>query len=193
MVPRPETELMVKKTIEEIQTTEGEVLLIDIGTGCGCIPISILKNTNLEKAIATDISKQAISMARKNAKKHKVQTDFRQGNLAEPVKSELERDQNIIITANLPYVTPEQFKSEPSIQQEPKQALVAENGGLEYYKKLLEQLSEIGIENKKITLFFEINPGQSEKIKKIIINYLSEVEININSDLQGRKRLLKIH
>ena len=192
LVPRPETELLVKKAIEEIKSNEENILLIDIGTGCGCIPISILKNTKLEQAIAIDISKKALTVAKKNAKRHKVKIDFRHGHLVEPVKSNINKNQNIIITANLPYVTKEQFKSEPSIQQEPKQSLVAEDGGLEYYKKLIEQIYEMKFDEKNIILFFEINPKQSEKIKKIIANYLTEAKIDIKTDLQKRERLIKV-
>jgi len=192
LVPRPETELLVKEAIEEIKNNEENILLIDIGTGCGCIPISILKNTELEQAIATDISKKALAVAKKNVKKHKVKIDFRHGYLVEPVKSNINKNQNIIITANLPYVTKEQFKSEPSIQQEPKQSLVAEDEGLEYYKKLIEQIYEMKFDEKNIILFFEINPKQSEKVKKIIANYLPEAKIDIKTDLQKRERLIKV-
>jgi release factor glutamine methyltransferase len=192
LVPRPETELITDETIKKIKERRID-LLLDIGTGSGCIPISILKNIdNQIKTIATDISKKTLKVAKQNAKKHNVNIDFRQGNLLEPIKKEVLEAKNIIITANLPYITEEQFNSEPSIKKEPKQALIAENEGLKYYKKLIEQLTNIDIEEKNITLIFEIDPSQSEKIKGIILKYLPNPNIEIKKDLKKSDRLVEI-
>ena len=192
LVPRPETELIVDKAIEKIKEREID-LLLDIGTGSGCIPISILKNINNQiKTIATDISKKALKVAKQNAKKHNVSIDFRQGNLLEPTIKEIVEAKNIIITANLPYITQKQYESEPSIRKEPKQALIAENEGLKYYEELIEQLEDINIEEKNITLLFEIDPSQSKKIKEIIFKYLPNPKIEIKKDLKRNDRLVKI-
>lgn len=192
LVPRPETELIVDKAIEKIKEREID-LLLDIGTGSGCIPISILKNINNQiKTIATDISKKALKVAKQNKKKHNVNIDFRQGNLLEPTIKEIVEAKNIIITANLPYITQKQYESEPSIQKEPKQALIAENEGLKHYEELVEQLTDINIEEKNITLFFEIDPSQSKKIKEIVFKYLPNPKIEIIKDFKKNDRLIEI-
>ena len=185
LIPRPETELMVAEAVEAIQTsdfrlqlTNGQlpktevrspILLIDVGTGSGCIPISILKNlTEPVITYAIDTSRSALCVAKKNALKHGVKINFLRGNLLEPVIPRLGGEGlkarggldnksladelrpthpypaqagNIIITANLPYLTEQQFQSEPSIQREPKKALVADNNGLALYEKLLKQIA----------------------------------------------------
>lgn len=137
LVPRPETELLVEEARDIILRVNDEsprqTILIDVGTGSGCIPISIVKNLplsflrkqestintedsclrrndnesgNIITIFATDISTKAILVARQNAKKHGVEIIFRLGNLLEPVRDVLENAENettVIITANLPY------------------------------------------------------------------------------------------
>lgn len=201
LIPRPDTETIVDEAVNEIKNKENNILLIDVGTGTGCIPISILKifkdlrNLNIT-TIATDISKQALKIAKKNAKKHKVAIKFLHGDLLSPILQtyKLTGLQALVITANLPYLKEEWWKNEPSIQKEPKSALVSDNkNGLELYEKLLQQIIEI----KKILdvgywIFFEIDPRQSSEIFKLIQKYLPEASIEIIKDLSGFDRVVKI-
>ncbi|KKS53992.1 MAG: Release factor glutamine methyltransferase, partial [Candidatus Magasanikbacteria bacterium GW2011_GWA2_42_32] len=108
LIPRPETELMVEEVVKKIDRLK--IILIDVGTGSGCIPIAILKtikNTATIKCFAIDISPGAIATAKRNAKKHNVKIKFLHGNLLEPMMSQLtqySKKNKIIITANLPYL-----------------------------------------------------------------------------------------
>jgi len=205
LVPRPDTELMVATAIAEIneQGTENKnILLIDVGTGTGCIPIAIRKsvlsaNPNFKmETIAIDISKKALCVAKKNAKKHNVEIEFLHGNLIEPIfqLSELRTENTeIIITANLPYITEQQFKQEPSIQKEPKLALVADNEGLALYEELLKQIKQLLLTlDFRLLTMFEIDPTQTDKIKIMIKKYLPEANIEIKKDLAGLDRLVII-
>ncbi|PIZ95078.1 MAG: peptide chain release factor N(5)-glutamine methyltransferase [Candidatus Magasanikbacteria bacterium CG_4_10_14_0_2_um_filter_33_14] len=205
LVPRPDTELMVATAIAEIneQGTENKnILLIDVGTGTGCIPIAIRKsvlsaNPNFKmETIAIDISKKALCVAKKNAKKHNVEIEFLHGNLLEPIfqLSELRTENTeIIITANLPYITEQQFKQEPSIQKEPKLALVADNEGLALYEELLKQIKQLLLTlDFRLLTMFEIDPTQTDKIKIMIKKYLPEANIEIKKDLAGLDRLVII-
>ncbi|OGH85000.1 MAG: protein-(glutamine-N5) methyltransferase, release factor-specific [Candidatus Magasanikbacteria bacterium RIFOXYC12_FULL_33_11] len=199
LVPRPDTELMVENALQQINTSTLEhILLIDVGTGSGCIPISIiktLKHKNI-KTIAVDVSSKALNVAKKNAKKHNVEIEFLYGNLLEPIlqNSELRTKNNeLIITANLPYITEQQFKQEPSIQHEPKLALVADNDGLALYEELLQQIKQItNTYNLKPKTYFETDPSQTEKIKILIKKYLPESNIEVKKDLAGLDRLVII-
>jgi len=199
LIPRPETEIMVEEAIKEVNChsdppdggEESNTTLIDIGTGTGCIPISILKNTNYKpNTFAVDISKKALKIAQKNARKHNVQISFLRGNLLLPILKKL-KSKNLIITANLPYITKKQFKNEPSIQHEPKTALIANNGGLKLYKELLKQFTSTN-NNISATIYFEINPVQATKIKTLIKEYLPKADIQIKKDLSGLDRLVII-
>jgi release factor glutamine methyltransferase len=99
---------------------------------------------------------------------------------------------SIIITANLPYLTQAQFENEPSIQREPKKALVAKKDGLALYEKLLTQTTLLPAALQKI-LLLEIDPSQSIKITALIKQILPAAKIQIKKDLSGLDRLLIIH
>lgn len=206
LIPRPDTEALVDVTINEIFDLKSSILnqnilLIDIGTGTGCIPITILqklqklKNYKID-TIATDISNGALKIAQKNAKKHNVKINFLHGDLLSPVLQayKLTDLQALVITANLPYLKEEWWQNEPSIQQEPKSALVSDDkNGLELYEKLLQQIIEI----KKILdieywIFLEIDPRQSTQIFSLIQKYLPEASIEIVKDLSDFDRVVKI-
>jgi methylase of polypeptide subunit release factors len=99
---------------------------------------------------------------------------------------------NIVLTANLPYLTEEQFATEPSIQHEPKSALVAEKQGLALYEELLQQIKSITHYSVPITLYCEIDPTQSERMRALIHTYLPEATIEIVKDLCGLDRIFAI-
>lgn len=199
LIPRPDTEILVESAIAIISNTQYQITLIDIGTGSGCIPISILKtlqHKNIE-AHAIDISKKALRVAKKNAEKHNVKINFHQGDLLAPILRNCELTANsseIIITANLPYLTQTQFDTEPSIKKEPKLALIADNkNGLSLYEKLLKQLQSLIFNlQSSVTLLLEIDPSQTIEIKNIIQKLLPTASIIIKKDLAGHDRVVII-
>jgi release factor glutamine methyltransferase len=215
LIPRPDTEIIVEEVLKllplvgggrEGVTQKENLCIIDIGTGSGCIPISILNEirksgsclpagtvSEYPDCYATDISNHALKVAKRNAKKHGVHVTFKQGNLLEPFQSEISNlKSQIIITANLPYLTEEQFTTEPSIQHEPKSALVAEKQGLALYEELLQQIKSITHYSVPITLYCEIDPTQSERMRALIHTYLPEATIEIVKDLCGLDRIFAI-
>lgn len=180
LIPRPETELLVENAIAEIKKIQNKIILIDIGTGSGCIPIAILKSiapTDIT-AYAIDISKSALRVAKKNAIKHGVKINFIHSDLLKSLPNP-DPSHHLIITANLPYLTQEQFNSEPSIKKEPKIALIADNkNGLSIYEKLLQQTRQL---KNPATIFLEIDPAQAGKMPGLI-----------KKDLSGSDRLVII-
>lgn len=139
LIPRVETEMIVSSVVDAIRDSRKDFVLMDIGTGSGCIIISALKEAaendlqkRIKKAFANDISGKAIESAKINAKKHAVSSKitFLECDLEEAI--EKVKGSNIIITANLPYISPEDYrKLKPNVKNfEPKIALTAENGGL---------------------------------------------------------------
>jgi release factor glutamine methyltransferase len=155
-----------------------------------------LKHKNI-KTYATDISQKALRIASRNAQHHRVHIDCRRGHLLQPIiqdsKFKILNSSSVIITANLPYLTQAQFDSEPSIQREPRSALVAGNNGLALYEQLLSQLASL-ISNIKypIFIFLEIDPSQTEPIKFLIHKYLPDAKVEIKTDLARRDRVVKI-
>lgn len=202
LIPRPETELIVEEVLVKIKKSTKKILLIDVGTGSGCIPISILKNsTNVQSTIALDISSTALKVARKNIDKildsrlhgnDKTKIKLIKSNLLKKISDQdYQSFDQIIITANLPYLTDKQIKQEPSIQKEPKIALVAKENGLALYHQLLEQITKIFVE-KKLLILFEIDPSQTDQIKQLAKNYLPQSKLEIKKDLANLDRILKI-
>lgn len=215
LIPRPETELMVEEVLSETNNSSNKILLIDVGTGSGCIPISILKNSQIiHSVIALDISNAALKIAKKNFNKildsrwslssrsggGKDKTARGDNTKIKLIKSNLltkvfnrnyQSFDQIIFTANLPYLTDEQVKQEPSIWKEPKIALVAKENGLALYRQLLEQIIKI-FTNKKLLILLEIDPSQSEQIKQLAKSYLPQGNLEIKKDLAGLDRILKI-
>jgi len=207
LIPRPETELIVDLVLKRLETCNVKpgTYLIDVETGGGCIPVAIeykIRKSGLSvirKLFAIDISQPALKVAKKNAKKHKVKIKFLRVDLLQPFIKQLQHFQqlkqlqHLIITANLPYLTPQQYKSEPSIQHEPRLALVAKKQGLDLYEKLLKQIRQLVTSYKlQVTIFFEINPQQTKSIKNLINKSLPHAKIKIHKDLAKKNRVVEI-
>jgi len=215
LIPRPETELLVeegllniKNKISKIKNTNEKckniINIIDVGTGSGCIIIAIakklkIKNKKLKiKFYATDISKKALKVANKNAKFHKVDNKIRflHGDLLKPffkIQDLKSKIQNLIIVANLPYLTSKIYHLSPSLHYEPKIALDGGKNSLNLYRRFFKQLSVlISIKPASICTIIEIDPTQTEKIKQLARKYLSNYQISIKKDLAGRNRVVLI-
>ncbi len=193
LVPRPETEMMVDIAREQRTKNKEQTIFVDVGTGSGCIIIALAKKLKYGKFIAVDISKKALKVAKENARLHSLENkiSFLHGNLLSPIinnKSITNHQSPITICANLPYLTPIQLKNSPSIQAEPKNALVGGFDGLKYYRELFKQLKLLP--NKNITVLCEIDPSQSKAISKLIKEKLPECKFEIKKDLRGLERLV---
>ncbi len=197
LVPRPETELLVDEALKiTLEDAKKEKLsIIDIGTGSGAIIISLaatlpsLKNISL---LASDISSSALKIAKKNAKFHKQEKNiiFFQGNLLNPLLKKIDKFSNLIITANLPYLTPTQVKKSSSISKEPRLALVAGNDGLKYYRLLFKQINSLlKDKKKKISILCEIDPSQDKNFALLVKKLLPTSSLVFKEDLTNRPRL----
>ena len=139
LIPRPETELLVEAAVERF--SEGNPVLADVGTGSGCIAVATAKALPGASLIATDLSEDALSVARRNASRHNVseQIQFLPGDLLLPL-SPLGMDEKLdCVLSNPPYVAERDL---PALQREvrdwePRMALVGGFTGLEMYRRLL--------------------------------------------------------
>ena len=190
LVPRPETELIIDEALDIAKNNPQPTTFIDIGTGSGCIIITLAKNLN-KKFFAIDISRLALRVARQNAKLNKVNNKikFIHGNLLAPILDKLKKNykpSRLVITANLPYLTPNQIKNSPSIQQEPNLALEAGKDGLLYYRQLLKQIKSLDL---SCHVLCEIDPSQKNTITNLIKNIFPNSNIKTKKDLRGLYRL----
>lgn len=194
LIPRSETEMIVDEVIDRLNP-ETTTTIIDIGSGSGAIIISLAYNIKSPKVkfMSTDISAKALAMALKNAKLHKVNSKikFKKGNLLEPITKKLPKSEELIITANLPYLTPEQLK-EISIKYEPKVALVAGSDGLKYYKIFFKQAKELQNKYSKITIIIEFDHSQTKKLEELISSNLPSAKTTTKKDLCGLDRIMII-
>ena len=192
LIPRPETELMVDETLK---ITNGKTIIADIGTGSGCIIITLAGLIKNCKLFGIDISEKALAVAKQNAKLNNAykKIKFLKGDLLEPIlknKKFVIGNSSLVILANLPYLTPTQIKNSPSIKREPKLALAAGSDGLKYYRRLFKQIKML---HNISYVLCEIDPSQTLKIKQLIKRELSETTIQIKKDLTGLNRLVIIN
>jgi len=167
-IPRPETEILVETLINIVHSSKLEVhSLLDIGTGSGCIAISLAKFLKDVKITATDIANEALEVAKQNALLNKVEINFLQSNLFSNYGL---RTMNYeLIVSNPPYVsTLELNELQPEIQYEPRIALDGGADGLDFYRRLITEspryLKRSGF------LIMEMGYNQENAIKKIFQN-----------------------
>ena len=163
LIPRPETELMVEKIVKIFKTKD--IFILDIGTGTGCILLSILSELKNSKGIGVDISSKAIRTANANSKKHKLthRTKFYKRSLNEIYHNKFD-----LIVSNPPYIMKKDIKNlEEDIKKfEPKLALDGGNDGLDVIKKVIYKSRSIL--KIKGMLALEIGNEQFKKVSKIL-------------------------
>ena len=185
LIPRFETEELVDKTINYIKMYLKEPLnIVDLGTGSGCIAISIKKEINCNMD-AVDISKKALKIARMNAKENNVDINFYCGSFLEPLNKKYD-----VIISNPPYISYDEEIMDVVKNNEPSLALYADNNGLACYEEILKNISKYL--NDKSIIAFEIGYKQGGSIKALAQNYLPNARISIEKDLQGKDRFIFI-
>ena len=161
---------------------------MDIGTGSGCIAISLAKNLPNAKVSALDISSDALEVAKENAKLNNVSIDFIHADIFE-YKSEKKYD---VIVSNPPYVLESEklLMKKNVLDYEPEIALFVKNDDpLKFYKAILDFAKNSLNENGKI--YFEINENYKDEIMKLINNY-SYSNVNYKLDVFGKNRFCVI-
>ena len=184
LIPRFETELLVEKTIKRIKALNIQnPRIIDLGTGSGCIAISLKKNLPCF-VTAIDISEQAIELAKENALKNQVEIEYKIENM---INTNLEGYD--VIISNPPYVKETEPVGEET-KYEPQSALFAKNNGSYFYEEILKNISKLSTMPKLVA--FEIGMSEGEDIKSLALKYLSTKKILIEKDLTNRERYIFI-
>ena len=190
LIPRPETEELVKWVLDDINEYKiKSPHLMDIGTGSGCIAISLAKANREIKLTAIDLSKEALIIAKKNASKHKVKIDFVQEDIQS--LSHLNRTFDIIVS-NPPYIHPDEKKDIlPNVlNHEPHMALFTPNNDPVYFYRLIINFASKVLKSLG-GLYLEINPKFLELLKS---NFSSRnfSEVEVRNDIFGKPRMLKV-
>ncbi len=186
LIPRPETELLVERAIAWLQAHPDRRHAADIGTGSGCIGIALAANILDLQVMASDISPDAVKMARNNALKHGVdpRMEFLCCDLFPP---EAEFD---LIVANLPYIPTKTLRKLPIYGREPTLALDGGTDGLDLIRRFLtaapDRLVPGGL------LLMEIEASEGPLAVSLACDTFAEAEIHLHKDLAGRDRILEV-
>ncbi|NNK82549.1 MAG: peptide chain release factor N(5)-glutamine methyltransferase [Flavobacteriaceae bacterium] len=191
LIPRPETEELVDWIIKA-SISKDKIRILDIGTGSGCIAISLAKHLPNAKVLALDISSKALKVAQENAKQNDVDVEFMHKNILSIPNYFLDsQDRFDIIVSNPPYVRQsEKTEMKPNVlENEPHIALfVDDDDALQFYKAIV-QLSVNNL-NKNGMLFFEINEYLGNEMIKLLQKFEFE-NIDLKQDLFGKDRMIK--
>lgn len=190
LIPRPETEELVEWIINDSKKTAKtkKIKILDIGTGSGCIAISLAKNIPNAEVYAIDVSKKAIETAKRNAVQNKVEITFMLQNILETEELKYNFD---IIVSNPPYVRnlEKQEIKKNVLDYEPHLALfVEDNDALIFYRKIAELAQNNLSENGR--LYFEIN----QYLGKEMIDLLEKMKfenIELKKDIYDNDRMIK--
>ena len=193
LIPRPETEELVYLIIDESQKAKVESLkILDIGTGSGCIAISLAKNIPNAEVFAIDISKEALETAKENAKINEVKVNFIQQNILQinDLTFDLELSTFDVIVSNPPYVRMlEKEEIKPNVlEYEPHLALfVEDNDALLFYRKIAQLAKENLSEDGK--LYFEINQYLGKETVQLLVD-LGFKNIELIKDIYDNDRIV---
>ena len=193
LIPRPETELLVEKAITWLQKSPVRRTVADVGTGSGAIAVSIAVNVPDAYLLATDISREALNVARRNAQKFDVENriEFVQCDLLPAQPKSFSTEEHLdLICANLPYIPTGTLRSLPIYGREHTLALYGGPDGLDLFRKLMKLAPDWLAPNALILL--EIEASQGIKALDLAFDLFSEAEIHLHQDLTGRDRLLEI-
>lgn len=183
LIPRPETEELVELILAENPKTELKVL--DIGTGSGAIAVSLKESCPLWQVTASDLSVDALELARENAKLNQVDISFIQSDVFENISGSFD-----IIVSNPPYIS-ENDKNEVGLNvltSEPKLALFADEDGLAIYRQIIERAAKHLSPQGK--LYFEIGYKQGSDLKKLLSLHFPDKCVRVLKDQFGQDRMV---
>jgi release factor glutamine methyltransferase len=195
LIPRPETELLVEQSLSTLseKTFEQNPSVLEIGTGSGAIAIALAKEVKHIFLVATDISRDALVLAKENAKSAGVQDQiqFVNGDLLDPFHSSKEREAFDLILFNPPYIIRSEIGSlaREVRDYEPVIALDGGEDGLEFYRRLIPQVPSSLREGGWLLL--EVGQGQAERVAKQIRGSGTFLEPQILPDPAGIERVVK--
>ena len=192
LIPRPETEFLVERVLALVRDTSlTSPLIVDAGTGSGCIAVTLAVELNAARVIATDISGAAVAVARLNAERHGVSSrvTFCEGDLLAPLDALDIKNQVDILASNPPYVA----ASKPELVQrevrdyEPRAALFGGDDGLTFYRRLLAEGFDVVRPGGHLVC--EIGYTQLDAITEMVAASRWQL-VDVTDDLQGIPRTL---
>lgn len=187
LIPRPETELLVDETLKLAKQTESPFIL-EVGTGSGCIAVTLASFCHRAKIAASDISQQALNVAKENVIKHSQNEKITL--IKADILSSFKNDLFDIIVSNPPYITETEFDLlDTEVKDfEPKIALTGGKDGLRYIKEIISDSTRVLKDSGWCV--FEIGYNQKKEVEKIFTDY-GFTDITTTKDLNDIERVIK--
>lgn len=190
LIPRFETEELVGLILSKYdEYYNGQKIdLADVGTGSGAIAIALKKEEDNLNVYASDISFEALEVAKLNAKNNEADIRFLQGSMLDPyIENNIKLD---ILVSNPPYIKQDEIL-DPSVKDyEPHVALFGGEDGLRFYRIIFENASKIMKENGM--MFFEIGYDQRERLTALAHEYFKDAYVEVFKDINKKDRMLFI-
>jgi release factor glutamine methyltransferase len=182
-VPRPETEIVVERTLETLAGVEVPTV-VDVGTGTGAIALALKRARPDARVLATEVSDEAVAVARANASRLALEVEVLRGDLLDPVPPDLTGRLDLIVS-NPPYVTRQEYEDLPiEVKAEPYEALV---GGTDLHRRLAEAAPRWLRPGGWLVL--EIGASQGGEVAALLARRFDLVEVL--PDLAGRDRVVR--
>ena len=190
LIPRPETEELVGLILSKYdEYFNGKSIdLCDVGTGSGAIAIALKKEEDRLSVYASDISEDALKVARLNAQNNDAQVEFFQGSMLEPF---IERDIKVdILVSNPPYIKTVETIEASVYDYEPHVALFGGEDGLKFYREILENAHKVL--KPKGFIFFEMGYDLKDSLSALAKEHYPESRIEVYKDINGKDRMMMI-
>jgi len=202
LIPRPETELLVEHALAWLRQHPDRRNAVDVGSGSGCIAVSLAQQLPDLHILATDISPAALDVATRNAQKHGVANriefvscdilplETETGSNTHPLASAIRCSSIDLLTANLPYIPTPTLRTLPIHGHEPTLALDGGADGLDAIRRLVAMLPQVMAPDGLCLL--EIESTQGQAMLALVAETMPSVNVALYQDLTGRDRLIRI-
>ena len=190
LIPRYETEELVGRVLSSYDEyyKNQKIDLADVGTGSGAIAIALKKEEANLNVYASDISKEALEVAKLNAKSNEADIQFFEGSMLKPlIENNIKLD---ILVSNPPYIRNDEVVEHSVKDYEPNVALFGGDDGLKFYRMIFEDAHKVLKERSM--MFFEMGYDQKENLTALAREYFKEADINVYKDINNKDRMLVI-
>ncbi|WP_423832305.1 peptide chain release factor N(5)-glutamine methyltransferase [Streptococcus equinus] len=183
LIPRPETEELVDLVLKE--NSKADLQILDIGTGSGAIAISLKSARPDWHVTASDISSEALQLAKENSERNQASLDFIESDVFNQISGKFD-----VIISNPPYIA---YDDEDEVgvnvlASEPHLALFADEDGFAIYRRIIEGASSYLTENGK--LYFEIGYKQGDGMRRLLAQHFPEKRVRVLQDIFGKDRMV---
>lgn len=191
LIPRPETELLIQYIVDHVHALP-EATIVDVGTGSGCVAITLAARLKGRRILAIDRSPEALEVAQRNAVRHAVRDriEWLEGDLLAPLRERQVADTIDVIVSNPPYISESDWAGlEPEVRVfEPRMALIGGTQGTEFHERLLRESREFLAPGG--LLIMEIGVGQAATVRQFAEQIGGYTALRIIEDAAGIERVV---